>query len=66
MEELKVTRSDHSVEVSFERPSRANALSESMVDCLLELVDDCMRNPPRLFVLSGNPRYVPWRDLVEP
>ena len=57
MEELTVKRSDHLVEVSFERPSRANALSESMVDGLLKLIDECARNPPRLFVLSGKGKH---------
>ena len=46
-----------SVGVRFDRPSRANALSELMVDRLLELVDDCTRDPPRLFVLSGKGKH---------
>src|SRR5689334_6708826 len=57
MDELEITRSDRTVEVRLDRSSRANALSASLVEALLEIVDTCTNDGTRLLVFSGKGRH---------
>jgi enoyl-CoA hydratase len=64
MDELEITRSKSTVEVRLDRASRANALSGSLVETLLELVDECARDGTRLLVFSGKgPHFCAGFDL---
>ena len=64
MEELRIARLDGLVEARLDRKKRANALSEMVVERLLELVDACGSDGTSLLVLRGEgPHFCAGFDL---